>query len=290
MPKKSVRSSRTNKSSQKPKTGARKAVVKRPMAKKVTFKKVTKSSKPARKDFRAKKIQKPVKPVEPEKVEEPTLEQIWDILIKGRNRGFITEVELSRVMQRPEYYLDLYEGFLDLIDRHGVSLVEATTNLLGDAGKKEQAATLKEFQGEQPDMDVPFDLGQISADSIQMYLREIGKIPLLTTEKEVDLAKKKERGDKAAERKLIEANLRLVVSIAKKFVGKQLSLLDLIQEGNIGLFRAVKKFDHRKGYKFSTYATWWIRQAITRALADQSRKIPGPSLEKGRKIICRSSA
>jgi RNA polymerase primary sigma factor len=276
MPKKSVRSSRTNKSSQKPKTGARKAVVKRPMAKKVTFKKVTKSSKPARKDFRAKKIQKPVKPVEPEKVEEPTLEQIWDILIKGRNRGFITEVELSRVMQRPEYYLDLYEGFLDLIDRHGVSLVEATTNLLGDAGKKEQAATLKEFQGEQPDMDVPFDLGQISADSIQMYLREIGKIPLLTTEKEVDLAKKKERGDKAAERKLIEANLRLVVSIAKKFVGKQLSLLDLIQEGNIGLFRAVKKFDHRKGYKFSTYATWWIRQAITRALADQSRTIRIP--------------
>jgi RNA polymerase primary sigma factor len=125
-------------------------------------------------------------------------------------------------------------------------------------------------------MDVPFDLGQISSDSIQMYLREIGKIPLLSGEEEVSLAKRKERNDKAAERKLVEANLRLVVSIAKKFVGKSLSLLDLIQEGNIGLFRAVKKFDYRKGFKFSTYATWWIRQAITRALADQSRTIRIP--------------
>lgn len=109
-----------------------------------------------------------------------------------------------------------------------------------------------------------------------MYLREIGKVPLLNMEEEVALAKRKERGDKDAERKMIEANLRLVVSIAKKFVGKSLSLLDLIQEGNIGLFRAVKKFDYRKGYKFSTYATWWIRQAITRALADHSRTIRIP--------------
>ena len=116
----------------------------------------------------------------------------------------------------------------------------------------------------------------LTEDSIQMYLREIGKIPLLTSEQEVELAKRKERNEREAERKLIEANLRLVVSIAKKFVGKSLSLLDLIQEGNIGLFRAVKKFEYRKGYKFSTYATWWIRQAITRALADQSRTIRIP--------------
>ena len=108
----------------------------------------------------------------------------------------------------------------------------------------------------------PFD---ITADSIQMYLREIGKIPLLTAEEEVALAKRKERAEKEAEKKLIEANLRLVVSIAKKFTDKSLSLLDLIQEGNIGLFRAVKKIEYRKGYKFSTYATWWIRQTITRA-------------------------
>jgi RNA polymerase primary sigma factor len=110
-----------------------------------------------------------------------------------------------------------------------------------------------------------------------MYLKEIGKVPLLSTGEEVELAKRKEKGDKEAERRLIEANLRLVVSIAKKFTGaKGLSLLDLIQEGNIGLFRAVEKFEYRKGYKFSTYATWWIRQAITRALADQSRTIRIP--------------
>jgi len=153
-------------------------------------------------------------------------------------------------------------------------MVEAPTSLLG--GTKKQGETMKQFQGAHPDTNSPFDLGQISSDSIQMYLREIGKIPLLKGEEEVSLARRKERGDKDAERKLIEANLRLVVSIAKKFVGKTLSLLDLIQEGNIGLFRAVKKFDHRKGYKFSTYATWWIRQAITRALADQSRTIRIP--------------
>jgi RNA polymerase primary sigma factor len=210
----------------------------------------------------------------PEQVAEPTPESIWDIVKKGRNRGFLTEIEMLRVLPRPERYLDLYDGFLDLLEKNGVSIVEAAPSILG--AREQHAAVLKEFQGEQPDMETPFDLGQISSDSIQMYLREIGKIPLLTGEEEVALAKRKERNDKAAERKLIEANLRLVVSIAKKFVGKTLSLLDLIQEGNIGLFRAVKKFDYRKGYKFSTYATWWIRQAITRALADQSRTIRIP--------------
>jgi RNA polymerase primary sigma factor len=246
------------------KKGTKKVV--KPLAKKGATNKSAKVS--------AKKPLHKFVPPPPEVVVEPTMDQIWEILLKGRNRGFVTEIELGRVMPRPECYLDLYEGFLDLTDKNGVTIVETASNLLGVSG--EQKTTLKQFQGAQPDMDVPFDLGQISSDSIQMYLREIGKIPLLTTEDEVSLAKRKERGDKAAERKLIEANLRLVVSIAKKFVGKSLSLLDLIQEGNIGLFRAVKKFDHRKGYKFSTYATWWIRQAITRALADQSRTIRIP--------------
>jgi RNA polymerase primary sigma factor len=209
-----------------------------------------------------------------ETVEEPSDERVWHLIDKGRTRGFITEVEMLSIFNRPERYLDLYEGFLDLLEKNGVSLVESQTGLLGTHTERKEV--LKEFQGEQPDMDVPFDLGQISSDSIQMYLREIGKIPLLKGDEEVSLAKRKEKGDRAAERKLIEANLRLVVSIAKKFVGKTLSLLDLIQEGNIGLFRAVKKFDYRKGYKFSTYATWWIRQAITRALADQSRTIRIP--------------
>ncbi len=204
----------------------------------------------------------------------PSPAQIWGLVYKGRNRGFLTETEIMTVFSRPERYLDLYEGFLDIMERNSITVVEAASSLLG--GRQQQGDTLKQFQGAHPDTDSPFDLGQISSDSIQMYLREIGKIPLLKTEEEVALARRKEKGDKDAERKLIEANLRLVVSIAKKFVGKTLSLLDLIQEGNIGLFRAVKKFDYRKGYKFSTYATWWIRQAITRALADQSRTIRIP--------------
>lgn len=228
-----------------------------------------------KKIFKSKKSKKVKKPkIAEEVVAEPNLKHIWDLVTKGRNRGFITQTEAEMVFPRPERYLDWYEGFMDLLDKNGVSVVETSGNLLGR--KDESSQLLKQFQGAQPDMDIPFDLGQISSDSIQMYLREIGKIPLLKGEEEVALAKRKERGDKEADRKLIEANLRLVVSIAKKFVGKSLSLLDLIQEGNIGLFRAVKKFDYRKGYKFSTYATWWIRQAITRALADQSRTIRIP--------------
>jgi len=205
---------------------------------------------------------------------EPTEDEIWALIKKGRVRGFCTEIEVLNLFKNPEYYLDLYEGLLELMEKNGIAVVEVQNNLLGRNPLDDKA--LKDIQGEQPDQDIPFDLGEISGDSIQMYLREIGKIPLLTGDEEVALAKQKERGNKGAEQKLIAANLRLVVSIAKKFTGKQLSLLDLIQEGNIGLFRAVKKFDYRKGYKFSTYATWWIRQAITRALADQSRTIRIP--------------
>jgi RNA polymerase primary sigma factor len=124
--------------------------------------------------------------------------------------------------------------------------------------------------------DKSLDLGDIADDSIRMYLREIGRVDLLNANEEVMLAKKIRSGDPVAKRQLMEANLRLVVSIAKKYVGRGLSLLDLIQEGNIGLMRAVEKFDHRKGFKFSTYATWWIRQAITRAIADQARTIRIP--------------
>lgn len=210
-----------------------------------------------------------------EKIVPPTDEQIWKLIDKGRDRGFVTEVEVLDVFPRIEYCLPLYESFLDIIDRAAVSIVSMNEGLLNRKEKTKEV--LASFQGEQPDTEHGvFDLGSISEDSIQMYLREIGKIPLLTADQEVSLAKANERGEREAERKLIEANLRLVVSIAKKFVGKRLSLLDLIQEGNIGLFRAVKKFDYRKGYKFSTYATWWIRQAITRALADQSRTIRIP--------------
>lgn len=210
----------------------------------------------------------------PEPIVEPSDSDLWNLVQKGRSRGFLTEPEVLRVFPHLENYIGKFEIFLETMDKQGVSLVEMQGSLLGQISEKKEI--LSSLQGEQPDMKGSFDLGSISQDSIQMYLREIGKIPLLSADEEVSLAKRKERGDKEAERKMIEANLRLVVSIAKKFVGKQLSLLDLIQEGNIGLFRAVKKFDYRKGYKFSTYATWWIRQAITRALADQSRTIRIP--------------
>ncbi|MBP9761131.1 MAG: sigma-70 family RNA polymerase sigma factor, partial [Candidatus Magasanikbacteria bacterium] len=208
--------------------------------------------------------------------EPPHDELLLALIQKGRNRGFITEAEIVSTFPYVEQYVPLFESFLDAVDMNGVTVVEQnTTNLLGR--RQEQKETLAQIQGKQPDATSgTFDLGNISQDSIQMYLREIGKIPLLSAEEEVALAKRKERGDKAAEQAMIQANLRLVVSIAKKFVGKTLTLLDLIQEGNIGLFRAVKKFDYRRGYKFSTYATWWIRQAITRALADQSRTIRIP--------------
>ncbi|HPV70956.1 MAG TPA: sigma-70 family RNA polymerase sigma factor [Candidatus Magasanikbacteria bacterium] len=196
------------------------------------------------------------------------------LIKKGRVRGFLTETEILQIFTNLENYVDHYEGFLDTAEANNISILESRENLLMKVEDKK--AMLSKVAATDSKASLNLDFDELSSDSIQMYLREIGKIALLTGEEEVALAKRKEVGEKEAEKKLIEANLRLVVSIAKKFVGKQLSLLDLIQEGNIGLFKAVKKFDYRRGYKFSTYATWWIRQAITRALADQSRTIRIP--------------
>jgi RNA polymerase primary sigma factor len=208
----------------------------------------------------------------------PPQEAIDSLIEKGKQRGFLTEAEILYVFPEVEDYLPIYDSFLDVVDRIGFQVIETREGFLGK--RKEHETMMKKVgaasahKGKEKAAGALYD--SLTEDSIQMYLREIGKIPLLTSEEEVELAKRKERNDREAEKKLIEANLRLVVSIAKKFVGKSLSLLDLIQEGNIGLFRAVKKFEYRKGYKFSTYATWWIRQAITRALADQSRTIRIP--------------
>jgi len=199
-------------------------------------------------------------------------EEIKAIIREGRQRGFVTEDEIMYLFPEVEEKLDLFEKFLDELDEAGVKIVSSEGGIL------DRAERTKEILGKMgigPDAR-RLDLADISSDSIQMYLREIGKSALLTSEEEVQLAKRKEKGDSEAKMKLVESNLRLVVSIAKKFTGRSLSLLDLIQEGNIGLFRAVEKFDYRKGFKFSTYATWWIRQAITRALADQSRTIRIP--------------
>ncbi len=196
------------------------------------------------------------------------------LIEKGRSRGFVTENELVRVFIELEDHIEEFEDFLDDLDIMGVQVVSIDGGIL-DMGKEDRTGKVFSDAGIARDKK-RMDLSDISADSIQMYLREIGKVPLLNQEEEVIYAKLKEKGDAEARKKLVESNLRLVVSIAKKFTGRSLTLLDLIQEGNIGLFRAVDKFDYRKGYKFSTYATWWIRQAITRALADQSRTIRIP--------------
>lgn len=201
----------------------------------------------------------------------PSEEAMQRLIDKGRQRGYITENEIIFTFSEVEDYIDSLEAFLDELDRIGIHFVEQKEGILGRTQDSDVFDRIRVTR-EKKRSEIP----QLTQDSIQMYLREIGKIPLLTGEEEVALAKRKERNDHEAERRLIEANLRLVVSIAKKFVGKSMSLLDLIQEGNIGLFRAVKKFEYRKGFKFSTYATWWIRQAITRALADQSRTIRIP--------------
>ncbi len=203
----------------------------------------------------------------------PSQESLDRLFEKAKARDFVTDQEIFYAFPYIEDYIPLYEQFIDRLDTHGIRVIEQKEGILG---RTQDRHDILSAMHSATDERMKMDPLELTADNIQMYLREIGKIPLLTAEEEVALAKRKEKGDREAEKKLIEANLRLVVSIAKKFIGKSLSLLDLIQEGNIGLFRAVKKFEYRKGYKFSTYATWWIRQAITRALADQSRTIRIP--------------
>lgn len=248
-----------------------------------------KRSKPSSKHFKAKAKPSSKKPAhfrtEPRTIAEPTDAEIQILIAKGKLRGFVTEQEIALLFPEIEEYVGKYEKLLDDLEVASIAVAEQSSLLSKPSGggllnfnlsakpPKEEKPTKKSAKitlGEN------IDLGDISTDSIQMYLREIGKVPLLYGDEEIQLAKRIERGEVEAKQKLIKANLRLVVSIAKKFTGKNLSLLDLIQEGNIGLFRAVEKFDYHKGYKFSTYATWWIRQAITRSLADQSRTIRIP--------------
>ncbi len=258
-------------SANKPKKVSKPAVKKTAVKKKTTKKKVVKK-KITKKKATKKTIRKKVK----RKIRAPKAKldmSLVEILIKkGHSRAFITEDEILRVFSDLEDYIISLELFLDDLDDMSIQVIETEGGILGSQDKDENLLEKFGITGDRK----RGDLTDISADSIQMYLREIGKVPLLKHEEEVMYAKRKEKGDINAKKKLIESNLRLVVSIAKKFTGRSLSLLDLIQEGNIGLFRAVEKFDYRKGYKFSTYATWWIRQGITRALADQSRTIRIP--------------
>ena len=231
----------------------------------------------ASRELGAKILRQPVRG-EIEEAGKPDEQRRENVIAKGRSRGFVTEIELLYTFPRLEEYIYDYECFLEELNKHGIQIIEGIEGFLNveNEGQNKQESKFQEIV-DNINSKKKFDITEFSSDSIQMYLREIGKVPLLSNAEEIELAKRKEKGDKEAANRLIQANLRLVVSIAKKFAGaKGLSLLDLIQEGNIGLFKAVEKFEYRKGYKFSTYATWWVRQAITRAIADQSRTIRIP--------------
>ena len=198
---------------------------------------------------------------------EPAIDEVRELVVEGHEQGYLTSDRIASVLQDVELTAEQLENIFMLLTDQGIELLEsdeAPAADAPDAGADEEA----------PALDLSIKTS--STDPVRMYLTEIGKVPLLTAAEEVSLAKRIERHDMDAKRKLTEANLRLVVSIAKRHVGRGLPFLDLIQEGNLGLIRGVEKFDYRRGFKFSTYATWWIRQAITRAIADQARTIRVP--------------
>lgn len=206
--------------------------------------------------------------MEKRKTKDPQLD-VKKLLKMGRDRGFVTQDEILIIFPKPENNVEeLDQFFIQLIDEN-VDVFETTAE---DVETETKTSTDLERE-----LEVLNTLEEGSVtDPVRQYLRDIGKVTLLTAAEEIELAKKAEKGEKKSRDKLISANLRLVVSIAKKYVGRGMSLLDLIEEGNIGLMRAVDKYDWRRGFKFSTYATWWIRQAITRAIADQARTIRIP--------------
>ena len=253
------------------KKAKKKATIKKAQKKSLRLKAATKKkgglkAKGARKKSKKEITKKGIKGVD---------NQIAELISRGKTRGFVTEEEIIHIIPDIENDIEQLEILYDKFEQENIR-IENTVEIIDVSENKEDESKKGKKEIEKEINDLSLD--NISSDSVQMYLREIGRVPLLTREEEVQLAKRKEKDDVAAKQNLAEANLRLVVSIAKKYVGRSanLSLLDLIQEGNIGLFRAVEKFDYRKGYKFSTYATWWIRQAITRAIADQSRTIRIP--------------
>jgi RNA polymerase primary sigma factor len=238
---------------------------------------------------------------------EAQVDEIKDLIAKGKDAGQVTSEDVSAAMQAAEIPPEQMDSILLVLTEEGVEIVDTTSDM--DDDDAADLASRRKRAEEELAMKTP------TSDPVRMYLKEIGKVPLLTAEEEVDLAKRIEAGlfasekiqtpgkkvaeklrreleaierdGQIAKRKLVEANLRLVVSIAKRYVGRGMLFLDLIQEGNLGLIRAVEKFDYTKGYKFSTYATWWIRQAITRAIADQARtiRIPVHMVETINKLI-----
>ncbi len=213
------------------------------------------------------------------------IEEVRELVAEGREQGYLNAGRLHDALQDVDLTAEQIDDILLLLGDLGIDVIDGDQSLGAD-GREPEAA---EEATSQPEVIPALDLSVKSAsnDSVRMYFKEMGKVPLLTAEQEVSLAKRIERRDMAAKRRLTEANLRLVVSIAKHYAGASMPFLDLVQEGNIGLMRAVEKFDYRRGFKFSTYATWWIRQAIMRALANQARtiRVPGHMVDMINRLI-----
>ena len=213
---------------------------------------------------------------------------IQELLEKGKAKGSLTNEEILEVLDEEELDVENMEKLMETIENLGIEVTgyndESFSNI--EAGLA-NVDNMGEYASDEDGDSVLAQDGLIIDDPVKMYLKEIGKVDLLNTEQELELAEKMANGDECAKQKLVESNLRLVVSIAKRYVGRGMFFLDLIQEGNLGLMKAVEKFDYTKGYKFSTYATWWIRQAITRAIADQARtiRIPVHMVETINKVL-----
>ncbi len=205
----------------------------------------------------------------------PDSEDLRTLIAAGRERGYLTFEEISQTLEEVEVTKEHVQGLHAHLIEHGVDVIAED----GLTAYKEAKGDGQPGQQKKAELDLTIEP---SLDSLRLYLRSIGRVELLTATQEIELAKRIEKGDMGAKRHMVEANLRLVVSIAKGYLGRGLSFLDLIQEGSLGLIRAVEKFDYRRGYKFSTYATWWIRQAVTRAIADKARtiRIPVHMVEK----------
>ncbi len=218
--------------------------------------------------------------------EEKFQAKLKELLALAKKKKNVLEYqEISDFFQDMELNAEQFEKILDFLETSNIDVLRITDNDDDTVDDEILLDDEEEVEVEKIDLSVPD--GVSIEDPVRMYLKEIGKVPLLSAEEEIELAKRMELGDQEAKKRLAEANLRLVVSIAKRYVGRGMLFLDLIQEGNLGLIKAVEKFDYRKGYKFSTYATWWIRQAITRAIADQARtiRIPVHMVETFNKLI-----
>ncbi|HEY6398805.1 MAG TPA: RNA polymerase sigma factor RpoD [Solirubrobacteraceae bacterium] len=217
------------------------------------------------------------------------LDELRSLIAEGQERGFLSFEQVARCLEEAEVTKEQVQELHAYLDDQGIDVVDADGRPAKSEGGQvettvEQAAEPTPDQRKKVQVDLTVEP---SLDSLRLYLRSIGRVDLLTAEQEVTLARRIERGDMHAKQQMIEANLRLVVSIAKSYLGRGLTFLDLIQEGSMGLIRAVEKFDYRRGYKFSTYATWWIRQAVTRAIADKGRtiRIPVHMVEKLNKVV-----